>query len=77
MIKNPYLKGLVMEGWYDLATPYLAADYTMDHMDLTPNLRKNISYATYNSGHMVYLDSKSHTKMKADYDSFVEVTSPK
>ncbi len=77
MIKNPYVKVLVMEGWYDLATPFLAADYTMDHMDLTPNLRKNISYATYDSGHMVYLDSKSHAKMKQDYDRFVEATSPK
>ncbi len=76
MIKNPYLKVLVMEGWYDLATPFLAADYTMDHMDLTPNLRKNISYATYKAGHMVYLDSKSHAKMKEDYDAFVEATSP-
>jgi carboxypeptidase C (cathepsin A) len=77
MIKDPYLRVMVMEGYYDLATPFLAADYTMNHMDLTPNLRKNISYATYLSGHMVYLDSKSHAKMKRDYDSFVEATSPK
>ncbi len=77
MIKNPYLKVLIMEGYYDLATPFLAADYTMDHMDLTPNLRKNISYATYDSGHMVYLDAKSHAKMKADYDRFIEATAPK
>ena len=77
MIQNPYLKVLVMEGYYDLATPILAATYTMDHLDLTPNLRKNISYATYSSGHMVYLDSKAHAKMKEDYDKFVESTSPK
>lgn len=77
MIKNPYLKVLVMEGYYDLATPFLAANYTMDHLDLTPNLRKNISYATYSSGHMVYLDSKSHAKMKEDFDTFIEATSPK
>jgi carboxypeptidase C (cathepsin A) len=41
------------------------------------SLRKNISYATYSSGHMVYLDSKSHAKMKEDFDTFIEATSPK
>src|SRR5438105_91618 len=51
IVKNPYLKVLVMEGYYDLATPFYAADYTMDHLDLNPNYRKNISFATYDSGH--------------------------
>ena len=34
MIKNPYMKVLVMEGYYDLATPFAAANWTMDHLDL-------------------------------------------
>ena len=34
MIKNPYMKILVMEGYYDLATPFAAADWTMDHLNL-------------------------------------------
>ena len=34
MAKNPYLKILVMEGYYDLATPYYAANYTIDHLNL-------------------------------------------
>src|SRR5260370_31385315 len=33
LVKNPFLKVLVMEGYYDLATPFLAADYTMNHLD--------------------------------------------
>src|SRR3954470_24469248 len=34
MVKNSYLKIMVMEGFYDLATPYFAADYTVDHLNL-------------------------------------------
>jgi carboxypeptidase C (cathepsin A) len=72
LTKNPYLKVLVMEGYYDLATPYLAANYTIDHLSLPADSRKNISYATYESGHMVYVDRTSATKMKKDLLEFME-----
>ena len=55
LVKDPYLKVQVLEGYYDLATPYFAANYTMDHLDLGPQFRKNFSFATYEAGHMVYL----------------------
>jgi carboxypeptidase C (cathepsin A) len=72
LTKNPYLKVLVMEGYYDLATPYAAANYTFDHLDLPADYRKNISYATYESGHMVYVDGASGAKMKKDLVEFME-----
>jgi len=74
VVKDPFLRVLVMEGYYDLATPFAAADYTMDHLDLTPQYRKNISFTQYESGHMVYLDSQSHAKMKQDFANFIEAT---
>jgi carboxypeptidase C (cathepsin A) len=77
MIKNPYMKILVMEGYYDLATPFAAASWTMDHLDLGPQFRQNISYATYNSGHMVYIDRAEHDKMKKDLVGFMEKCLPK
>lgn len=77
IVKDQFLKVLVMEGYYDLATPFVAADYTMDHLDLSPDYRKNISYAQYYSGHMVYLDSKSHAKMKQDFENFINTTTEK
>lgn len=72
MVKNPYLKVLAMEGYYDLATPYFAANYTIDHLNLSPKYRGNISYATFESGHMVYLSTDSLKKMKADEAEFMD-----
>ncbi|HTZ96389.1 MAG TPA: hypothetical protein VMB18_08340 [Terriglobales bacterium] len=71
MVKNPYLKVLVMEGYYDLATPYYAANYTFDHLDLSGKYRANISFATYEAGHMVYLPTDGLKKMKADQVGFM------
>ena len=72
MVKNPYMKVLVMEGYYDLATPFYAAGWTMDHLNLDRKFHQNVSYATYEAGHMVYIDRKEHTKMKNDLVTFMQ-----
>jgi carboxypeptidase C (cathepsin A) len=76
IVKNPYLKVKVLEGYYDLATPYYAANYTMEHLNLSSQYRNNISYATYPSGHMVYLETQSLKKMKDDVASFIDQCLP-
>ena len=72
VVRNPFLKVLVMEGYYDLATPYYAANFTITHMDLPPKFRSQISFATYEAGHMAYLPIDSLKKMKSDESSFID-----
>ncbi|HXD30287.1 MAG TPA: hypothetical protein VN643_04175 [Pyrinomonadaceae bacterium] len=72
LAKNPYLKVFVAMGYYDMATPYFAAHYTLHHISLDPSLLKNISTGYYEAGHMMYIDEKSLTKMTADVGKFME-----
>jgi len=72
MVKNPYMQVLVMEGYYDLACPYYAVNYTFDHLNLPARYRSNIYFATYDAGHMAYLSTPSLQKMKIDQLAFME-----
>jgi len=69
--KNSYMKLFVASGYFDLATPYFATEYTLTHMGLDPKLRGNIRTAEYESGHMVYIDLKSLEKLKANVLGFL------
>jgi carboxypeptidase C (cathepsin A) len=69
--KNPYMKVFVASGYFDLATPYFATEYTLGHLGLTPTLRDNITTRRYLSGHMMYLDSASISQLKSDVEKFI------
>jgi carboxypeptidase C (cathepsin A) len=71
MTEESSLKVLVVCGYYDLATPFNGIEETVSHMDLEPAIRKNISFAYYASGHMVYIDQKAHDKLHKDVDNFI------
>ena len=62
----------VMSGYYDLATPYFATDYTVDHMQLDPELRQNLQVAYYEAGHMMYVRRQDHRKFREDYLALIE-----
>ncbi len=72
MTQQTYLKVLVLCGYYDVATPFNGIENTVAHMHLEPPIRKNISFAYYESGHMVYIDEKAHHKLHKDVDDFIE-----
>ena len=71
MRQNPSMRVLVQQGYYDLATPHLATEYFMDHLDIPDELRNNIEYATYEVGHMMYIHEPSLVKFKEDLARFI------
>jgi carboxypeptidase C (cathepsin A) len=72
LAKNPYLKIFVAMGYYDMATPYFAVDYTLHHISLDPMLLRNFSTGYYEAGHMMYIDEKSLSKMRSDVGRFID-----
>ncbi len=75
MGQNPHMKLLVQQGYYDLATPQVATEYALEHMDLLPEQRENISVEYYEAGHMMYLHPPSLVKYKADLAAFIREAS--
>jgi len=71
LAKNPYLKIFVAMGYYDMATPYYAAEYTLHHISLDPMLLRNISTGYYEAGHMMYIDEKQLARLRADVGKFI------
>ncbi|MCA8926283.1 MAG: peptidase S10 [Planctomycetes bacterium] len=68
--KNPGLHVLVATGTYDLATPYFAADYTVAHLGLPPELRDHVQTTRYGAGHMMYLRKPDLEQLKSDAAAF-------
>lgn len=66
MTKNPHMRVLIASGYYDLATPYRAVEHSLADLGLDPLLRKNITIAKYEAGHMMYVDPPSLRKLKQD-----------
>lgn len=71
MIKNPHLRVFFASGYFDLATPYYATDYTIEHMGLSQRLRRNIERGFYYGGHMMYHHRQSLGKLHSDVAAFV------
>jgi carboxypeptidase C (cathepsin A) len=69
--KNPYLKVYVANGYYDLATPYFATEYTFNHMGLDKSLHENISMGYFEAGHMMYIHMPSLAQLREELVAFI------
>ncbi|MEL6526283.1 MAG: peptidase S10, partial [Chloroflexota bacterium] len=74
--RNPYMRVYVGQGYYDMATPHFAAQYSLNHMGIHSDLHDNIDYYFYEAGHMYYLDINQLAKMKADVSGFMSASLP-
>jgi carboxypeptidase C (cathepsin A) len=67
----PAMKVMLAGGYYDLGTPFYAAEFEMHQMGIQPELQKNITYHFYPSGHMVYLDPAVRQRLHDDTVTFI------
>ncbi len=74
MQRDPRLHVFAAAGYYDLATPYAAQKHVLEHMELDPALRGNLTFVGYPSGHQIYTDPASALKLQADVQRFVRCT---
>ena len=72
--KDPNLKVLIMNGYYDLATVFYGVEHTLTHMNLDPEIQDNITMTYYESGHMMYIHEPSMIKFKTDLSRFISET---
>ncbi len=71
MNENNHLHVFFGSGYFDLATPYFATNYTINHLNLEPEVRERVSSAYYNAGHMMYIDLKELALLKNDLTGFI------
>jgi len=74
MQQNPKLKVMLNGGYYDLATPYFAAQYELHQLPIQDSLRGNIEMHFYPSGHMVYASEPALRQLHTNVAAFIEKT---
>ena len=72
LVSNPHLRIEVENGYYDLATPFFATEYTVNHLEgLSSDLRDNITLKYYDAGHMMYLYEPALAELKQNVARFI------
>jgi len=66
--ENSGLRVFVGQGWYDFATPFFAAEYSMSRTGFDPS---RISFHYYDAGHMMYVRPEDLRKLSSDIRSFI------
>ncbi|HSU69529.1 MAG TPA: hypothetical protein VLJ39_21765 [Tepidisphaeraceae bacterium] len=72
LVQTPNMRVMFNSGLFDLATPYLGAKYTVNHLDLGTDLRKNITQEFYQSGHMVYHHREDREALSRNVAAFIQ-----
>lgn len=76
MAANPYLHVMIQSGFYDGATDYFSAKYTMWHIDPSGKMQERFRFEVYRSGHMMYLRTEDLVTANEDIREFIQVTIP-
>ncbi|HEX4274907.1 MAG TPA: peptidase S10 [Bryobacteraceae bacterium] len=72
MTQNHDLHVVIANGYYDLATPFFATEYTVSHLGLDPSLASHISLTYCEAGHMLYTKQACLDSLHATMADFYE-----
>jgi carboxypeptidase C (cathepsin A) len=76
MAENPYLKVMIQSGYYDGATNYFDAKYSMWQLDPSGKMKDRLSFKGYRSGHMMYLRYEDLKQSNDDLRQFIKASLP-
>ncbi len=74
MARNPFLNVMVVNGYYDMATPFAGSEYTFDHLGYEKTYADRTSFTYYEGGHMMYIRPNMLKALKGDLAQFVKRT---
>ncbi|GMN03971.1 S10 family peptidase [Erythrobacter sp. MTPC3] len=68
MRQNSQLRVFNAQGWYDFATPFFGAEYSLNRMGIPQD---RVTYEYYDAGHMMYIRDEDRAKLSADLREFI------
>ncbi len=75
LTRDPNMKVLILNGYYDIATVFYGVEHSIDHLGLPQEIKDHIIMKYYEAGHMMYTHPPSLEKFKQDVDEFIRATS--
>ncbi len=72
MTQNHNLNVVIANGYYDLATPFFATEYTVSHLGLDPALTGHVSLTYCEAGHMLYTRQTCLDSLRATMAAFYQ-----
>jgi carboxypeptidase C (cathepsin A) len=75
--KDPNVKILIMNGYYDMATVFHGVEHSISHIDLPKSATDRIIMTYYEAGHMMYTHLPSAKLFREDLKRFIQDTTRK
>jgi carboxypeptidase C (cathepsin A) len=72
MVQDPNLKVLVLQGYFDLGSPFATTEYMVSHLQIPQDAVARIQLKYYESGHMIYIHLPSLRRLQEDLDRFLD-----
>ncbi|MEW4447440.1 peptidase S10 [Qipengyuania sp. JC766] len=68
MRQNSQLRVFNGQGWYDFATPFFGAEYSLNRFGIPQD---RLTFAYYDAGHMMYIRDEDRAKLSRDLRAFI------